>query len=183
MMNESLSKLQSEEKQYLKVVMECSQYLARQGIALRGNDHIDDNLAPLLLLWSKDNLEIAKRLSAPSTANKKKFTHQDYQKEFLSLMANQVLQAKLNAIRQSKYFSIICDEYSDVSNKEQVSFCVLWIEENLKAIEDFLGYYKLPNIQSDTIVAAIKDSMTRIMFYSYTCSIHVLYMFYSFHPL
>ena len=34
-----------------------------------------------------------------------------------------------------------------------------WIEENLKAIEDFLGYYELPNIQSDTIVAAIKDSM------------------------
>ena len=30
---------------------------------------------------------------------------------------------------------------------------------NLKAIEEFLGYYELPNIQSDTIVAAIKDSM------------------------
>ena len=161
MMNESLSKSQSEERQYLKVVMECIQYLARQGIALRGNDHINDNLTQLLLLRSKDNPEIAKRLSAPSTANKRKYTHQDYQNEFLSLMANQVLRAKLNAIRQSKYFSIICDEYSDVSNKEPVSFCVLWIEENLKAIEDFLGYYKLPNIQSNTIVAAIKDSMTR----------------------
>ena len=76
-------------------------------------------------------------------------------------MTNKVLWAKLNAIRQSKYFSDICDEYSDVSNKEQLSFCVRWIEENLKVIEDFLGYYELPNIQSDTIVAAIEDSVIR----------------------
>ena len=161
MMNESLSKSQSEERQYLKVVMECIQYLARQGIALRGNDHIDDNLTQLLLLRSKDNPEVTKRLSAPSTANKRKYKHQDYQNEFLSLMANQVLRAKLNAIRQSKCFSIICDEYSDTSNKEKLSFCVRWIEENLKSIEDFLGCYEFPNIQSDTIVAAIKDSMIR----------------------
>ena len=161
MMNENLSKSQSEERQYLKVVMECIQYLARQAMALRGNDHVDDNLAQLLLLLCRDNPEIAKRLSAPSTANNRKYTYQDYQNEFLSLMANQVLGAKLNAIRQSKYFSIICDEYSDVSNKEQRSFCVRWIEENLKAIEDFLSYcyYELPNIQSHTIVAAIKDSL------------------------
>ena len=45
MMNEILSKSQSEERQYLKMVMECIQYLHRQRIALRGNDHIDDNLA------------------------------------------------------------------------------------------------------------------------------------------
>ena len=37
MMNESLFKSQSEERQYLKVVMECIHYLARQGIALREN--------------------------------------------------------------------------------------------------------------------------------------------------
>ena len=87
MMNESLSESQSKEKQYLKVVMECIQYLARQGIALRGNDYIDDNLAQLLLVRSKDNPEIIKRLSALSTANKRKYTHQHYQNEFLSLMA------------------------------------------------------------------------------------------------
>ena len=72
MMNKSLSKSQSEERQYLNVVMEYIQYLARQGIALRLNDHIDGNLTQLLLLGSKDNPENAKRLSAPSTANKRK---------------------------------------------------------------------------------------------------------------
>ena len=65
MMNESLSKSQSEERQYLKVVMEFIQYLACQGITLRGNDHMDDNLTQLLLLRSKDNPEIVKRLSTP----------------------------------------------------------------------------------------------------------------------
>ena len=72
LMNESLSLSQSKERQYMKVLMECIQYLVSQGIALRRNDHINDNLTQLLLLRRKDNLEIAKRLSAPSTANKRK---------------------------------------------------------------------------------------------------------------
>ena len=71
MMNESLSLSQSEETQYMKVLMECIQDLVSQGIALRRNDHIDDNLTQLLLLRSKDNPKIAKRLSAPSIANKR----------------------------------------------------------------------------------------------------------------
>ena len=38
----------------------------------------------------------------------------------------------------------MCDAYTDVANKEQLSFCLRWIDENLCAREDFLGYYELP---------------------------------------
>ena len=55
----------------------------------------------------------------------------------------------------------MCDEYTDVANKEQLSFCLRWIDENLCAREDFLGYYELPNIKSDTIVAVIRDCLIR----------------------
>ena len=43
--------------------------------------------------------------------------------------------------------------------KSNCHFVCVKIEENLKAREDFLGYFELPDIQSDTIAAAIKDSM------------------------
>ena len=67
----------------------------------------------LLLLRSKDN---------PTIANNRKFTHQDYQNELLNLMAHDVLRTKLNAIKQSKFYNSMCDEYTDVANKEQLSF-------------------------------------------------------------
>ena len=39
--------------------------------------------------------------------------------------------------------------------------CFWWIED-LRAQEDFVGYSELPDIKSDTIVTAIKDSLIRI---------------------
>ena len=55
----------------------------------------------------------------------------------------------------------MCDEYTDVSNKQQLSMCVRWIDDSLNPHEDFLGFYELTNIANDTIVSAIKDSLTR----------------------
>ena len=161
MLSEQLLKSRAEERQYLKALMECIQFLARQGLPLRGSDHIDDNLSQLLLLRSKDNPTILKKLSSHTSANNRKFTHQDYQNEILSLMANEVLRTKLKAIKESTYYSIMCDEYTDVANKEQLSFCIRWIDEYLSAKEDFLGYYELPNIKSDTIFTVIKDCLLR----------------------
>ena len=64
-------------------------------------------------------------------------------------------------VNRSRMFSLMCDEYTDVSNKQQLSMCVRWIDDSLNPHEDFLGFYELPNIASDTIVSAIKDSLTR----------------------
>ena len=44
MMNQQLAKSGAEEPKYLKVVMECIQYLARQEMSIRGSSHISDNL-------------------------------------------------------------------------------------------------------------------------------------------
>ena len=160
MMNQKLEDSRMKERRYLRIVVECIQYLARQGLPFRGSDHVDDNLTQLLILRGKDNPEVLQRISC-SLPNQRKFTHQDFQNEFITLMANDVLRKKLELIKLSKFFSIICDKYTDVSNKEQLSFCVRWVHENLTPKEDFLGYYEIPNIKSDTIVQAIKDSLIR----------------------
>ena len=58
-------------------------------------------------------------------------------------------------------FAVMCDEYTDISNKQQLSFCIRWVDEALNSHEDFLGFYEIPNIRSDTIVSAMKDAFTR----------------------
>ena len=60
MMSEQLTKSRAEEWQYLKALMECIQFLARQGLPPRGSDHIDDNVTQLLILLSKIILHFSK---------------------------------------------------------------------------------------------------------------------------
>ena len=49
-----------------------------------------------------------------------------------------------------------------MSNKEQLSFCLRSMEENLNAFKDFRGFYLLENIKGGTIVHVIKDILIRI---------------------
>ena len=158
--NDKMVKQRYNERQYLKVLMECLQFLGRQGIGFRGNEDGNDNLTQLMLLRGKDNNDIVDRITS-HVSGKKRYTHHDYQDELLNLMANQVLRKKLCAIKESPFFSIMCDEYTDISNKEQLSFCIRWIDSSLNAREDFLSYYEIPNISSNTIVAVIKDALIR----------------------
>ena len=55
----------------------------------------------------------------------------------------------------------MADEYTDTFNKEQFSFCIRTVDDNLEVKEDFLGYYELKTIKSATVVNAIKDILSR----------------------
>ena len=76
-------------------------------------------------------------------------------------MSSHVLRAKLCIIRERKFFSIMADEGTDVSNIEQLSFCIRSADDDLNVLEDFIGFYELENIKSETIVNAIKDILLR----------------------
>ena len=84
----------------------------------------------------------------------------DIQNELIELIAKQVLEKKFELIRSSRFFGIIADEYTDISNKE-LSMFFRWIKY-LRVHADFVGYYELPDIISDTIVTAVKDSLIRV---------------------
>ena len=59
------------------------------------------------------------------------------------------------------HFSVMCDEYTDVSNKEQLTFCMRWVNNDLEISEKFLGFYEIPDIKSSIIVTVMKDILLR----------------------
>ena len=132
------------------------------GLAFRGNDG-NDNLTQLSKLLKKNDPVLLTRLDKEShlEPGQLKYMHNDIQNELIELMAKQVLAKKLESIRSSKFFGIIADEYTDISNKELLSMCFRWIKD-LRVLEDFVGYYELPDIKRGTIVTAIKDSLIRM---------------------
>ena len=75
-------------------------------------------------------------------------------------MSNQIMRNLLEPFR-SCIFSVLCDEYTNVSNKEQLTFCIYWVNNDLEVSEKSLGFYEIPDIKSSTIVTGMKDILLR----------------------
>ena len=68
------------------------------------------------------------------------------------------------SIEKAKYFTIMDDEVTDSSNKEQVIICFRSVDDQFMCHEDFVGLYVVESIESDTcmLVKILKDTMVRM---------------------
>ena len=131
--------------------------LSRQRIPLQGHNN-SDNFTQLLYLLSTKDKNIMGHLDGKVGH---KYHHHSVQNELLNIMGVQVLQKKLATIRDCKFFSIMADEGTNISNLEQLSFCARTVDNDLNVEEDFLGFYEIDKIKSETVVKAIKDILMR----------------------
>ena len=138
-------------------IIENLQYFCRQGQAIQGDTDLESNFFQLVKLRSKDDSLL---LDWIQKKNNKYLSH-DIQNEIVGIMAHQVLRDIVKDVGFN-FFSLIADEYTDISNQEQLTLCLRWVDDHLEAHEDFLGFYNIPNIQSNTIVSVIKDALVRL---------------------
>ena len=157
LMDNKLTDQRQVERKYLLDVIRCLRYLGRQGIALQGHDD-NDNFTQLLHLLGNKDSRIMDHINGKIGH---KYNHHDVQNELLNLMGAQVLRKKLDTVRECRFYSMMADEGTDVSNAEQLSFCVRSVDDNLNVDEDLLGFHELDNVRSATIVKAIKDILLR----------------------
>ena len=143
------------ERKYLIEIIKCLRYLTRQAIPLQGHDGNDNFTQLLFLLGTKDNK--SPKMNHFDGKLGDKYNHHDVQNDLLNIMGAQVLREKLAVIRDRKLFLVMSDEWSDIRNKEQLSFCVRTVGENLNVDEDSLGFYEIDNIKSKTFFNEIKD--------------------------
>ena len=93
-----------------------------------------------------------------------RYTSHDIQNKILKLMSISVIWQLANDIRsgQCNFFSLIADEYTEISNLEQLTTCFRWIDEHLDSHEDFVGFYHMPNTVASTIESVLKDVLIRL---------------------
>ena len=77
--------------------------------------------------------------------------------EQISLMGLTILRGLLSDIKEAHWFSIIADEATDVSNKEQLTLCVRWVDKELVIHEDPLELIHVPKTDSNTLTSVLKD--------------------------
>ena len=69
-------------------------------------------------------------------------------------MGNTLLCKLLIRIREACWHSVIVDETRDISNKEQLTVTIQWVNDTYEVQEDLIGMIHIP---STTLTATIKD--------------------------
>ena len=92
-----------------------------------------------------------------------KYTSHDMQNDMLKVMAYKVLRNINSQLHSSSFFTIMADETTDVSNKEQIVIFFRYVNNNDFSVEEeFLGLYCVPSIESDTLASILKDTLSRL---------------------
>ena len=146
-------------REYLLKVLSTVRFLARQGLALRGDgDEVDSNLHQLLVLRGEDYSAMSKFLERQQL----KYTSPEVQNELLSIMALQILRNVAANIQTAVHYIVMVDETTDQSNKEQVVLVLRWVDEALDVHEEFIGLYATSSTTAESLVSIIKDTLLRM---------------------
>ena len=146
-------------RKMLLLILQNIRFLSRQGLPLRGDgDESASNFIQLLCLRDVDHEVIDLWLKKKSN----KYTSPEIQNECLRIMSLHILQEISHNIVESHCFSIMADECTDCSNKEQFTINIRWVDQNLNEHEDFLGLYQVSTIDAKNLVCAIKDVLIRM---------------------
>ena len=108
---------------------------------MRGQkDDTNSNFSQLLLLRGIDCPALLTWLNKKSN----KCTSGEIQNEFLEIMALHIYSVR--SVQILRFFTIMADECTDVSNKEQFVICIRWVDDSLTAHEDVIGLYNVGTI-------------------------------------
>ena len=92
------------------------------------------------------------------------FTSPEFQNEISKEMGLSILLDIVESIKNIEFHSIMVDETSDVSNKEQVDFCVCWVDENMFSHQAFLGLHEMEKDDALSIANYIRNIILRLGF-------------------
>ena len=147
------SEEKSKNRPIFLAILRNIRFLAQQGLALCGSIEEESNFIQLLKLEGEVDSQIKKWLRKKSG----KYTHPEIQNECLQLMSLTILQEISTNIQNSVYYTIMADEVTNSSNKEQFVVCLCWVDHDLVTHEELVGLYAVDNITSETLVNSLKD--------------------------
>ena len=130
--------------------------LLRQGLAVRGHQDEESNIVQ----FNKDKAKHNDGLRLLMNENQY-FSHEilTEQERLIALNARRTLVEEINS---NNFFSIICDEASDISKLEQLSFSVRSCNNSYETFENFIGILSCDQgLTSDALLKYIQDILSR----------------------
>ena len=154
-----LTKQKMENRQMLLKILSNIHFLVCQSIAIRGDgDKENSNFIQLFKLCGEDDPKFAKWLEKKTD----KYVSADIQNELLKVMGLQGLRDIRTALHNAEFCSLMVNQTTDISNKEQAVLCFRWVSDGLIAHEDFVGLYGTENTEAQTLVKMILNVLTQL---------------------
>ena len=127
--DESLSKQLEQDKRANRhcflIVLSNMRFLARQGLGIRGHDdEFNSNFCQLLKLRGEEDSRIIAWMGKKSN----KYTSVEIQNEILKTMSHNILRKLVDCLHLVLFYSLMVDETTDSSNKEQAVICMRWVK-------------------------------------------------------
>ena len=89
------------------------------------------------------------------------YTHHSVQDEMLKLYGDATLRRILADAQKSQSFVVIVDGTQDITHTEQESICIRFVDIELKACEEFVGFYAIDGTIGNKLASCIKDCLQR----------------------
>ena len=167
MLSSTYAQQKAENRAMLQIILSSIRFLGRQGLALRGrykdaddlkvSGEVDSNFFQLLKTRAEDNPNLLKWMEK----SRDKFMCSEIQNEILCIMA-QFIQREIMKDVSGQWFTIMVDETTDMTNTEQMVFCLRYVDSNLEVHEEFIGLYSLESTSAESLVSTIKDVLLRM---------------------
>ena len=157
LLSQEIREQKADNRNMFMKILQNIRFLARQGLPLRSHEEADSNFLQLFRLRGLDCPLIEPWMKKKSD----KYLSHAIQNECLLLLSSHILRNVANRIRESGCFTIMADECSDVSNKEQLTICIRWVDQDLKDHESFIGLFQVDDITADFLTHAIKVALTQ----------------------
>ena len=87
------------------------------------------------------------------------YTSKTIQNQLIEVIGDYIRNQILEEVKKAKYYSVLCDEVSDASNKEQVSIVLRFVDGTNSIREEFLDFIYTDRITGEILAGKIKECM------------------------
>ena len=155
MLDSSHKNSQKVHRDMLLRILSSLKFLLQQGLAIRGHEEMEGNLMQLLLFQSEHCSELKQFIK------NKHYLSNDIINEIIALMSMDILRDILMEIREAGMFSLIADEATDISQKEQLCVTIRWLDSHFGIHETPVELIQVPKTDSETLTTVLKDCLIR----------------------
>ena len=164
--NESIAIIKRN-REILESIAKTIHFCGKQGISLRG--HRDDSSASLecnpgnfieLLRYRAETGDACLRKYLESSPRIATYTSKTIQNQLINILGDDIRSNIINEVKAAKFFSILCDEVTDVSCQEQLSLVLRFVDQSNTIREKFVDFVEVERITGTVLAQTIMDKLS-----------------------
>ena len=153
--NQQLSDDRLRNRNILTSVIKTLILCGRQNLPIRGHTDETSNFRALLEFKAENDDLLRKHLNSQSP----RYVSPTVQNELLNICGNIIRDKVVSTCNNAQYFTVIADETTDKSAKEQLCICVRYVNKIGDAEEHFLGFEMAESVKGEALANLIVNSL------------------------